>query len=82
MRAVECLAFDDGRGACRFTVVNADVNVGKAVKLTGNLVGRTTDDLRPRSLFQLMRGDGPTSGAVWNWSCYLNGVGIATFRPG
>ena len=77
------LAFDETVEVPSLTLtdahfVNADVNAGKAVKLTGNLVG--PDNGSPSPVVVLLHGgDGPTSGAVWNWSRYLNGVGIATF---
>src|SRR5262245_18811117 len=59
--------------------LRGDAVAGSPVRLSGNLAGPDSDAEVPVVIL-LHGSDGPGSGAVWNWSRFLNSKGIATFR--
>ena len=58
--------------------LRGDANAGSPVRLDGDLSGPDGKEVLPVVVL-LHGGDGPKSGAVWNWRRFLNGTGIATF---
>jgi len=58
-------------------VVEGNVDTGTPVKLNGSLVGPDSEARLPVVIL-LHGADGPRSGAVWNWSRFLNSAGVAT----
>ena len=58
--------------------LRGDANAGSPVRLDGDLSGPDGKEVLPVVVL-LHGGDGPKSGAVWNWRRFLNSTGIATF---
>src|SRR5262245_16418471 len=58
--------------------VGSNQAAGTPVTLSGSLSAPDIEERLPVVIL-LHSGDGPRSGAVWNWSRFLNSIGIATF---